>query len=1034
MADDTQAVFRYSAFISYPSGLKRIAARLRRDLYAIAKRHPDGSELNIFLDTAALRPGRLDERIFTEVRRSRYLIVLCGPGTATSDWVRDEIKHWLATVGSSERLVMVRSDHSIDLGWDTNHQRFHKPDDVPEPLRHLFDAEQKWIDYSGRAVFRQTDGLTGMCAELMAAEAKDFLQEETAFQRRRTRIVTAVAAVTALLLVVAIISGIAAVRNAQEAEDNASQAFAQADAAEALLAAANSPTLAIERALRATSRSDSPTVRSAMLAVSQATRRLKRAFVFPEEETGHPVAGAGFSTDGAKLLAWGDGSAPGTSDVRVWDVATGVVEASVTAPAAGLRDVTRVDDRRLAACGAAGPIVIDIVDRRATRLDDGWTDGPGRNCEVHEYADGVVVLGADAAGGGSALSLDRGGAITRIEGVDTVAAHPSARSALAAGPEGVVLVTAGRQVEVSTAPASATFADSHGTFLVTTGPQAWGFITQDSGSPTMRTAMVPETAVDVAPLLDLGRITGELAWITGDGTLGWTRDDRRTQLKDSQGAPVLNPYATALEPLGSQDFVAVYRNTAAVVRPPTGDAPSDAPPDTPRPTTDWTQALVDIRIGVPKYSADNPVVARCADSTAVLLATDAPEGGSVLVDGGGAKRRLTSRGDFTAACDAVDAGTSLSVVPQLGGTEPVELRSTLVADSVEVSPVGDQVAVVKSGFPIEVLSTLPTADLPRPWDATMGRDGAMVAFGERELFTDLGKGRLVITDGSGVVERVPVPEFASIAAARPDGTGAAVIESGTKQVTLVDGPHTVPADAACTPGTTTYLPGLDFQRSVTAAEAQIPAVRSDSSVVDCRDGRTVPFDPATEILAYDVGTATGRIVARTAGRLTVTTWSRGNPSSLRTLDGPPLPPGGGTTSFDPTAQLALTNSVGGRRLTLYRRAGDAWTTTLGLATGLPQVVAAQVVDAGTLVIAVSAKGGFELFDVATGRLVASDPGLATTSGDDDVSSISTRRVGDDLFVALQTNASTSAATIRIPVGITALKHQLCALYAAPECT
>lgn len=111
----------------------------------------------------------------------------------------------------------------------------------------------------GRALFRQTDGLTGMCAELMAVEVKEFLREETDFQRRRTRIVTAVATVTALLLVVAIISGIAAVRNAQEAEDNASQAFAQADAAEALLATANSPIVAIERALRATSRSDSPT-------------------------------------------------------------------------------------------------------------------------------------------------------------------------------------------------------------------------------------------------------------------------------------------------------------------------------------------------------------------------------------------------------------------------------------------------------------------------------------------------------------------------------------------------------------------------------------------------------------------------------------------------------------------------------------------------------------------------------------------------------------------------------------------------------
>lgn len=157
MADDTQDVFLHHAFISYPSGLRRIAARLKRDLYAIAKRHSGDSELSIFLDSAALRPGRLDERIFAEVRASRYLIVLCGHDTATSAWVREEIKYWLTTVGTPERLFMVRSDNSIELDWDAGNQRFRNPDDVPEPLRHLFGAEQKWVDYTvGLCFARQT--------------------------------------------------------------------------------------------------------------------------------------------------------------------------------------------------------------------------------------------------------------------------------------------------------------------------------------------------------------------------------------------------------------------------------------------------------------------------------------------------------------------------------------------------------------------------------------------------------------------------------------------------------------------------------------------------------------------------------------------------------------------------------------------------------------------------------------------------------------------------------------------------------------
>jgi hypothetical protein len=34
---------------------------------------------------------------------------------------------------------------------------------------------------------------------------------------------------------------------------------------------------------------------------------------------------------------------------------------------------------------------------------------------------------------------------------------------------------------------------------------------------------------DVAPLLEYGRITGDLAWITDAGTVRWSRDDQRTK-------------------------------------------------------------------------------------------------------------------------------------------------------------------------------------------------------------------------------------------------------------------------------------------------------------------------------------------------------------------------------------------------------------------------------------------------------------------------------------------------------------------------
>ena len=165
----------------------------------------------------------------------------------------------------------------------------------------------------------------------------------------------------------------------------------------------------------------------------------------------------------------------------------------------------------------------------------------------------------------------------------------------------------------------------------------------------------------------------------------------------------------------------------------------------------------------------------------------------------------------------------------------------------------------------------------------------------------------------------------------------------------------------------------------------------------------------------------------------MTTWTRDDPSSLRTTAGPPLPPAGGSVSFDRAGQLALTYSSTGRGLTLYRRDGERWLQTLSLAVGLTRVVDAQVVDGGTLVLAVGHEGGFELFDAATGRLVASDPGLEASYAQE-VTGFSTRRVGDDLFVVLDTaNDTDASATVRIPIGIPALRRQLCSLYSTTEC-
>jgi hypothetical protein len=72
---------------------------------------------------------------------------------------------------------------------------------------------------------------------------------------------------------------------------------------------------------------------------------------------------------------------------------------------------------------------------------------------------------------------------------------------------------------------------------------------------------------DVAPLLEYGRFTGDLAWITDDGTVGWSRHDQRTRVPNVAGGSIRQRYATRLEPMESQAFVAVNENAATVLHP-----------------------------------------------------------------------------------------------------------------------------------------------------------------------------------------------------------------------------------------------------------------------------------------------------------------------------------------------------------------------------------------------------------------------------------------------------------------------------------
>ena len=100
---------KYYAFISYSRKNSKAAAYLHKQLehfripvkYVAEENRPAGQKFlrPVFRDRRDLesRGNSFTEDIKAALEHSRHLIVVCSPMSATSVWVNEEIKHFLAT-------------------------------------------------------------------------------------------------------------------------------------------------------------------------------------------------------------------------------------------------------------------------------------------------------------------------------------------------------------------------------------------------------------------------------------------------------------------------------------------------------------------------------------------------------------------------------------------------------------------------------------------------------------------------------------------------------------------------------------------------------------------------------------------------------------------------------------------------------------------------------------------------------------------------------------------------------------------------
>jgi WD40 repeat protein len=225
----------FDGFISYSHAADgRLAPAVQRGLHRLAKPWHRRRALWIFRDQTGLA---VTPKLWTSIQEamdgSAHFVLLASPEAARSPWVNREIEHWLATK-SPDRILPVVTDG--EWNWDHDARDFTAGSTaVPDSLRGVFAEEPLFLDlrwarddlHLSLQHIRFRDAIAQLAAP-MHGVSKDELEGEDVRQHRRARRLSAVAAATLVTLtLVASLTGVVAVRNADRANAAADEARLQ---------------------------------------------------------------------------------------------------------------------------------------------------------------------------------------------------------------------------------------------------------------------------------------------------------------------------------------------------------------------------------------------------------------------------------------------------------------------------------------------------------------------------------------------------------------------------------------------------------------------------------------------------------------------------------------------------------------------------------------------------------------------------------------------------------------------------------------
>ena len=112
--------YNYFAFISYKREDEQWASWLQHKLehYKLPTNLNGRTDLPkeirpVFKDTSELMPGNLPEQICQALEQSRYLIVICSPRSAQSEWVNKEIETYMSMGRTSNIIPFIIEGHAF---------------------------------------------------------------------------------------------------------------------------------------------------------------------------------------------------------------------------------------------------------------------------------------------------------------------------------------------------------------------------------------------------------------------------------------------------------------------------------------------------------------------------------------------------------------------------------------------------------------------------------------------------------------------------------------------------------------------------------------------------------------------------------------------------------------------------------------------------------------------------------------------------------------------------------------------------------